>query len=154
VTAIECLITLGLSAAPVSELRGGLPYALSRGMPPAAAYFLAVGGNLVVVPLILLGLGRLERLAARWRGSAWLVEKVFSRTRRKGRLIERFGAAGLILLVAIPLPGTGAWTGAIAAWLLGMRMRRSLLLIAFGILVAGLVVLFASLGAFRLFSLA
>jgi uncharacterized membrane protein len=151
VTPIESLITLALSAAPVAELRGGLPYALSRGAESGVAYGLAVVGNLLVVPLLLLGFRRLERLLRTWRPSARLLDALFERTRRKGRRVERFGAVGLVLLVAIPLPGTGAWTGAIAAVLLGVRPRRAFVLIALGVLVAGVLVLFASLGAFALF---
>jgi uncharacterized membrane protein len=137
VTPIESLITLALSAAPVAELRGGLPYALSRGADPEVAYGLAVLGNLLVVPILLLGLRWLERLLRGRRAADRLLGVLFARTRRKGRWIERFGAVGLVLLVAIPLPGTGAWTGAIAAVLLGIPARRALLLIALGVLVAG-----------------
>ncbi len=151
VTPIEYLITLGLSAAPIAELRGGLPYALSRGLPPAGAFALTVAGNLLVVPFLLFGLRRAERVVRRWRPTERLLDAIFARTRRKGRLVERFGAVGLVLLVAIPLPGTGAWTGAIAAVLLGIPMRKAFVLITLGVLTAGVLVLFASLGAFRLF---
>ena len=150
-TPIESLITVAISAAPVAELRGGLPYALSRGATPAAAFLLAVFGNLLVAPILLVGLRRIERLLRRWRPAERLIEWVYARTRRKGRWVERFGAVGLILVVAIPFPGTGAWTGAIASILLGIPIRRALFLIAVGVLVAGLLVLFASLGAFELF---
>ncbi|MGB2982683.1 MAG: small multi-drug export protein [Candidatus Bipolaricaulia bacterium] len=154
VTTIDYLITVALSAAPIAELRGGLPYALARGLHPAAAFFLAVAANLLIVPVILLGLGIAERLLRRWRPAERVLDAVFARTRRKGRLVERFGNIGLILLVAIPLPGTGAWTGAIAAVLLGVPARRAFCLITLGVLIAGTLVLFASLGAFRLFGLA
>jgi uncharacterized membrane protein len=150
VTPIEYLMTVGLSVAPIAELRGGLPYALSRGLHPAGAFALAVGANLLIVPILLFGLRRAERLVRRWRPTERLLDAVFARTRRKGRLVERFGAVGLVLLVAIPLPGTGAWTGAIAAVLLGIPARRALRLIALGVLIAGVLVLLASLGAFRL----
>lgn len=151
VTLIDVLITLGLSAAPVAELRGGLPFALALGIHPAAAFALAVAGNLLIVPILLFGLGTIERVLRGWRPTERLMEAIFARTRRKGRLLDRFGAAGLILLVAIPLPGTGAWTGAIAAILLGVPARRAFLLITIGVLIAGILVLLASLGAFRLF---
>ena len=150
VTTIDYLITVSLSAAPIAELRGGLPYALARGLHPAGAFALAVAANLLVVPILLLGLGIAERFLRRWRPTERLLDAVFARTRRKGRLVERFGSIGLILLVAIPLPGTGAWTGALAAVLLGIPARRACCLIALGVLIAGVFVLFASLGAFRL----
>ncbi|MCK5246513.1 small multi-drug export protein, partial [Candidatus Bipolaricaulota bacterium] len=77
----------------------------------------------------------------------------FARSRRKGRWIERLGSLGLVLLVAIPLPGTGAWTGAIASRLLGIPNKRALLWISVGVVAAGILVLLASLGAIHLFGL-
>lgn len=154
VTAIDYMITLGLSAAPIAELRGGLPYAIARGLHPAAAFTLAIGANLIVVPILLLGFRQGERLLRRWPPTERIIDAILTRTRRKGRLVERFGAIGLILLVAIPLPGTGAWTGAIASVLLGLPFGRSLRLIALGVVIAGILVLVASLGVFRLFGIA
>ena len=151
VTPIEWLLAVAISAAPVAELRGGLPYALSRGASPAAAFAVTVLANLVVVPVLLAGLRRMERLLRVWGPAERLMEWVFARTQKKGRWVERFGAVGLILIVAIPLPGTGAWTGAIVSVLLGIPLRRALLLITLGVLMAGVLVLFASLGAFELF---
>jgi len=153
VNAIDYLVGVGLCVAPVAELRGGLPYLLARGLAPAAAWLLAVGANLLIVPLVLVGLDGIERLLRRSKTAAKLLDAILARTRRKGRWIDRFGSLGLILLVAIPLPGTGAWTGSLAAVLMGVPRRKALLLVAVGVVVAGLLVLFASLGAFRLFGL-
>lgn len=153
-TLIESLIAIAISAAPVAELRGGLPYALARGAPPAVGFALAVAGNLFVVPILLVGLRTAERVLRRWRPTARLMGWVFARTRRKGRWVDRFGLLGLFLLVAIPLPGTGAWTGAIAAVLLDVPIKRAFVVIALGVLAAGALVLFASLGAFELFGVA
>jgi uncharacterized membrane protein len=144
------LLVVGVSAAPFAELRGGIPLALSQGFTPAAAFLLAVLGNIAVVPILLLGLEVGEALLARWPFTRRILEWVFTRTRRKGRLIERWGPPALILLVAIPLPGTGAWTGALAARLFGIPLRKALPWIVIGVLIAGGVVLAASLGAFHL----
>lgn len=149
-TPIEILITIGLCIAPVSELRGGLPYALLSGMPPASAFALAVAANVAIVPLLLGGLAWGEGVLRRWAWSERIVEGVLSRTRRKGRLVERLGSIGLILLVAVPLPGTGAWTGALAASMLGIPARRAFPLIAVGVVIAGVLVLLASLGIIEL----
>lgn len=141
-----------LSAAPIAELRGGLPLALSLGFPPAAAYALAVVGNLLPVPLLLLSLGQLlpqvrtvpgplGRAAGRYL--AW--QEARHRTR-----FARLGEGALVVLVAIPLPMTGAWTGSLAAVLLGIPLRRALPLIALGVLLAGGIVLVASLGLIAL----
>ena len=87
----------------------------------------------------------------RWRFTRTILEWVFARSRRKGRWIQRLGPIGLVLLVAIPLPGTGAWTGAIASRLLGIPVKKALPWITVGVVIAGILVLFASLGAIRLF---
>ncbi len=149
----SALLILGVSAAPIAELRGGIPLAISRGYPACAAYLLAVFGNLLVVPILLAGLRYGEELLLRWRPTRALLGRLFARIRRKGRLIERAGPVALVLLVAIPLPGTGAWTGAIAARLFGIPMRKALPWIGLGVLIAGIVVLLVSLGLFDLFGI-
>ena len=149
----SALLIVGVSAAPIAELRGGIPLAISRGYPAGAAYLLAVFGNLLVVPILLVGLRYGEELLLRWRPTRVLLEWLFARTRRKGRLIERAGPVALVLLVAIPLPGTGAWTGAIAARLFGIPIRKALPWIVLGVLIAGIVVLLVSLGLFELFGI-
>jgi len=147
----QVVSVLGVSAAPVSELRGGLPLGLLvYGFHPATSFFLAVIGNLLPVLPLLLGLGWGERQLRRFTPLERPLDWVFTRTRRKGRLIERYGSIGLILLVAIPLPATGAWTGAIAAFLFGIPPRRAFPLIVAGVLIAGVITLLASLGAFHL----
>ncbi len=149
----NALLIIGVSAAPVIELRGGIPLAISLKFPSAWALGLALLGNLAVVPILLWGFQWMENLLMRWTFTQRLLEWIFARSRRKGRWIERFGSLGLVLLVAIPLPGTGAWTGAIAARLLGIPNKRSLLWISVGVVIAGILVLLASLGAIHLFGL-
>jgi len=146
----EALSVIAVSAAPVAELRGGIPLALSLGFAPPAAFGLGTLGNLIPVLPLLFGFEWGERHLRRWRPTARGIDWILARTRRKSRLITRFGGIGLVLLVAIPLPGTGVWTGAIAAYLVGIPMRRALPLIVLGMLVAAVLVLFASIGAFRL----
>ena len=150
-TAIASLLTIAIAAAPVFELRGAIPFALARGASPALALCFSLLGNLLVVPLLLWGLASIERLLMRWPFAERLMTQVFARSRRKGRWIERWGMVGLLLLVAIPLPGTGAWTGSIAAFLLGIPSRKALPWIALGVLVAGVVVTLASLGVIAAF---
>ena len=150
----QIVSVLGVSAAPVSELRGGLPLGLVYGFHPATYFFLAVIGNLLPVLPLLLGLGWGARQLRRRASLGRLLDLLFTRTRRKGRLISRYGAIGLIMLVAIPLPATGAWTGAIAAFLFGIPPKRAFPLIVVGVLIAGVVVLLASLGVFHLVGVA
>ena len=149
----NALLVIGVSAAPVIELRGGIPMALSLGLSSAWAFGLALLGNLVVVPILLWGFEWMEQTLMRWSCTRSILEWVFARSRRKGKWIQRLGPIGLVLLVAIPLPGTGAWTGAIASRLLGIPNKKALLWIAVGVVIAGILVLFASLGAIHLFGL-
>lgn len=148
-TPVTWLLTFLISATPVFELRGGIPFALTQGASPGMAYITAIAGNLAVVPVLLWGMTWGERLFLRWRWSNRLLQWVFAHTRRQGRWVERLGFAGLLLIVAIPLPGTGAWTGCVVAHLLGMSRGRALLWIALGVLLAGGFVLAAGVGALR-----
>lgn len=150
--ALSALKVVGLSAAPVAELRGGLPLALSLGMHPAAAYLLSVAGNLLPVPFLLLGLGRLVPFLPRLPGrlGGWAARYLAWQRKRHARKFARLGDVALILVVAVPLPATGAWTGALLATLLGIPPRRSFPLITLGVLLAGGIVLAASLGLFSL----
>lgn len=140
------LIVLIISAMPLTELRGAIPVAINLfHFPWYYAFPLAVVGNLVPVPFILLFLNALTRLLSKidicQRALNWL----FERTRRRGRIIEKYKRIGLMLFVAIPLPMTGAWTGALAATLFGLKFRHALLFIFVGVLIAGIIVTCLSL---------
>jgi len=147
------LKVVGLSAAPVSELRGGLPLALALGLPPAAAYLLSVAGNLLPVPLLLWALSRLVPLFPRLPGRAgvWAARYLAWQERRNAGRFARLGEAALVLVVAVPLPATGAWTGCLLAALFGIPLGRALPFIALGVLAAGGIVLAAGLGLLSLF---
>lgn len=145
-------LVLAVSAAPVSELRGGIPLALSLGFSPEAAFLLALLGNLVPMPAVLVLVPRAVRWAARWPGPWGRMGRAYLDWQaRRHRLIVRWGPPALALLVAIPLPGTGLWTGALAAALLGIPGRRAVLPLTAGVILAGILVLLASLGVLRLF---
>lgn len=137
-TLSHALWTLLFSMVPVAELRYTIPWAiLTYDMHWYQALPLAVIGNLLPVPIILWGLDPLVRLLSRVRWMSRIIEWVFARTRRRGRLVERYGAVGLTVFVAIPFPGTGAWTGALLAFLLGIESKRAMVCIALGVLAAG-----------------
>ena len=140
------LAVLFISALPVVELRGALPVAINVWeMQWYYALTLAIIGNLLPVPFILLFLEavtrRLRRIDFFDRVLSWL----FERTRRRGRIIEKYERIGLVLFVAIPLPVTGAWTGSLAAVLLGLKFRVALISIAIGVFIAGVIVTCLSL---------
>lgn len=148
------LTTFVIAMLPIAELRGAIPYAVTIGnLPWQEAYIIAVIGNFVPVIPILYLIGpvsdRLRRIAFFDRFFDWL----FARTRRKGRMIERFEILGLVLFVAIPLPITGAWTGTLAAFLFGVKKPLAIPAILLGICIAGVVVTLASLGVISFWGL-
>jgi uncharacterized membrane protein len=143
-----------LSLAPISELRGAIPFSLANGMPVAAAFALCVGVNMLVGPIAWLFLSTLHRLLSRWRPYASAFDRIVERARRKVHAaVERWGYWGLAVFVAIPLPFTGAWTGALGAWVLGMEVRKSLAAVAAGVLVAGVVVTLVAFFGIKAFSI-
>lgn len=131
------LITFFISMVPVVELRGGLPYGIALGLDYPAALAAALIGNMIPAPFII----RYARSALEWlrKKSAWLNRIVSALERRahlKGRMVRKYRALGLCILVAIPLPGTGVWTGALAAAFLGMRIKQAVPAIFLGLCIA------------------
>jgi len=135
------LIVIIIAALPVVELRGALPVAINVfHMPWYWAFCLAVIGNLLPVPILLLFFDSLAKAISKVDIGKRLVNWVLQRTRRHGEVIERYERIGLILFVAIPLPVTGAWTGSIAAFLLGLKFNYAFLSILCGVIIAGAIV--------------
>ena len=134
-------ISVILCLLPISELRGGLPYALAKGFPLIPAYLICVFANALVGPLVFIFLSSIHKLLDRWQPYHKGFEKIINRSRNRVHdKVEKFGYAGLMLFVAIPLPVTGAYTGALGAWVLGMGKRKSLLYLSLGVLLAGAIV--------------
>lgn len=135
----EWMVVL-VSAMPVSELRGGIPLGIVLGLTPLKVFFLAIIGNLMpVLPLLYL----LEPVSAKLRKFIiWkrFFDWLFERTKKRSNLIEKYELLGLIVLVAIPLPMTGAWTGCIAASLFGLNKKLSFLAVAAGVAIAAVIV--------------
>jgi uncharacterized membrane protein len=135
------LIVVIISALPIAELRGALPLAIGAfHMPWYQAFGLAIIGNLLPVPILLLFLESLAKIVSKVAIGKRLVNWVFERTRRQGAIIKRYERIGLMLLVAIPLPVTGAWTGSIAAFLLGLKFKYAFFSILGGVIIAGAIV--------------
>ena len=137
----DVLVVLGIAASPISELRGAIPVAMiGFDFPWYYAFLLAVIGNLLPVPIILLFLDKFVRLLSRVSLLDRMMQWLFERTKRRGKIIQRYQRIGLILFVAIPLPITGAWTGALAAVLLGIDFKHAFLSTFAGIIIAGIIV--------------
>jgi len=148
------LVVLGIAASPIAELRAAIPVAIIQyDFPWHYALLLAVIGNLLPVPFILLFLDAITRFFSRVGFLKRSLEWLFERTRKRGRVIERYERIGLALFVAIPLPFTGAWTGALAAVLLGMKFKHAMLSIVIGVIVAGIVVTCATVLGWTIFGL-
>jgi len=142
----DVLAVLALAASPIAELRVAIPVAITGfHFPWYYALLLAIIGNLLPVPFILLSVDTLSRLLNKIAFFERILKWLFERTRRRGKIIERYERIGLMLFVAIPLPVTGAWTGSVAAVLFGLKFKHALLSISIGILIAGIIVTCLSL---------
>ena len=139
-----------LSMVPVAELRVAIPMALGLGMNSIEAFIISVIGNMLPIPFLILFarpvISYLEKLRPFRKIMQWVDQKI----RKRARNMQTLTFWGLCLFVAIPLPGTGAWTGAGIAAILEMRLKHALPAIFLGVLGAGIVVTLASLGVIHI----
>lgn len=141
------LATFVIAMLPILELRAALPFGIAIGLPVPRAFILAVLGNVIPVPFIILFIRRIFGwMRERSLYLQQLVERLESRAYKKAQVFYKYEILGLILLVAIPLPGTGAWTGALVAALLKIRLKVAIPCILIGILLAGTLVCITTLG--------
>lgn len=135
------LVVVIVAILPIVELRGALPVAINVfNMPWPEAVALSIVGNMLPVPIILLFFEFVYQGLKRFHLMDRFFNWLFAYTRRKSRIIERYHAVGLLLFVAVPLPLTGAWTGSLAAFLLGMRFWAAFLAVLGGVIIAAAVV--------------
>jgi uncharacterized membrane protein len=144
----KILMTFLISMVPVIELRGAIPIATANGLNFGIAILVSVLGNLVPVPFIIIFI---RKIFAWMRGkSRWLdrlVTKLEKRAEMKSKTVLQYAFWGLFIFVAIPVPGTGAWTGALIAAMLDMRLKNAFPAIALGVVTAGIIVAFVTCGA-------
>jgi uncharacterized membrane protein len=146
------LLTLLISMIPVLELRGGVPAGVAMGLPIPLAFLAGLVGNMSPVPFIIL----FARQILRWLyehipALANLTRKIETRAAAKSKQAAKYKTWGLLLLVAIPLPGTGAWTGALVAAMMRIRLRRAFPAVALGVVIAAFVVSVITYGARMVF---
>ena len=147
------LIVFLVSMVPLIELRGAIPYAVGFNLPLIPSYIIAIIGNILPVPFIFL----FARRILVWGSDKKYIGKFFNWCLKKGKKggqkLEKKAGKGLywalFLFVGIPLPGTGAWTGTLAASLLDMDFKKSVLSIMGGVILAGLIMGIISLGIFK-----
>ena len=148
----EFILTLLVSMIPVVELRGGIPFGVAAGLPVWAAYLAAVIGNLIPVPFIVVYIRRIFMFMRQHMPRLnSVVDKMEQKAHLKSAAVLKYQYLGLAIFVAIPLPGTGAWTGALVAAFLDMRLKKAMPSIAGGVLSAGLIISILSYGVKSLF---
>ena len=148
----EFTLTILVSMLPIVELRGGIPFGVSSGLPVWAAFIAAVIGNLIPVPFIIVYIRRIfQWMRRRLPRLNKLVDALERKAHLKGRKVTKYKYFGLMLLVAIPLPGTGAWTGSLAAAFLDMPLRKALPAVVAGVLLAGIAISILTFGVASLF---
>ena len=148
----KIITTFFISMVPVIELRVAIPWATGMGLSPWVAIPVAIVGNLIPIPFIIIFIKR---------SFAWMrkvspklnkvVDKMEAKAEKNKAKVLRYAFWGLALFVAIPLPGTGAWTGALVAAMLDMPLKKAFPSVVLGVLCAGVVVAFVSYGAAALF---
>lgn len=148
----QALATLFVAMLPFIELRGAIPVGVALGLSPELAFLLSLLGNMLPVPFIIL----FARHIFRWLTCldnviGRVMRALETRVHNKSDIVIRYRTLGLCLLVAIPLPGTGAWTGAMVAALLDMPLRSALPAIALGVLIAGVIILSLTYGVISIF---
>ena len=135
------LSTVVVSMAPVLELRFGIPWGVAHGLSHFAAFVAAVIGNMIPIPFIVVYIRRIFKWMRRHLPQLdRMVDKLEAKAHLKGRKVTKYRYLGLMIFVAIPLPGTGGWTGALVAAFLDMSLRKSLPAIFAGVLIAGFLI--------------
>ena len=149
----KCLFTMLVSMIPIIELRGGVPFGVALGLPYYLAFPAAVIGNLIPAPFIIVYIRRIFELMRRYLPKLnGIVDKLERKAHLKGKKMQKYQYLGLWLFVAIPLPGTGAWTGSLAAAFLGMRLKKAMPAVFLGVLTAGCIMLGLTHVGINLFS--
>ena len=154
----QVLLGLLLTVLPVFELRGGLPviveWATRNNVSVWPWFVLVVILNILVIFVIFAFLdflhGSFMRVGVYRKFIGWYLKKIKKKSEKVMKRIDEIGFIALMLFVAVPLPGTGAWTGTLVAWILGLDRKKSILAISAGVVIAGIVILLASIGFFSL----
>lgn len=143
----KALTVFFVSILPIVELRGAIPVGVALGLPNWLTFVLAYFGNMLPVPFIILFIKKIfswmKQKSPRLRRFA---EKMEAKAEKKSKQVTRYKKWGLMIFVAIPLPGTGAWTGSLIAAMLDMKLKDALPVIALGVLIAGVLMTGISLG--------
>ena len=148
----DILLTFLVAMVPVVELRGAIPFGVVRGLNLWTAIIASMLGNLIPVPFIILFIRKIFAwMRAHMPKLNGLVLRMEKKAEKNRAAVEKYAFWGLVILVAIPLPGTGAWTGALVAAMMEMRLKRAFPAIAIGVAIAGVIVSVITYGAQAIF---
>lgn len=151
-TAGDFVMTMLVSMVPVVELRGGIPYGVASGLPVWLAYIAAFLGNLIPVPFIVVYIRRVFKWIRQHIPKLnRLLDRLEKKAHLKGATMQKYQYLGLAVFIAIPLPGTGAWTGALAAAFLDMRLKHAFPAAVLGVAVAGFLISVLTYGVTSMF---
>ena len=143
----ETLMTFLMAMVPVIELRGAIPYGVLQGLSIGEALAVSIAGNLAPIPVLIVFTRRVfEWLKGKSAHLNRLVLKLEAKAESKKETVEKWEFLGLVILVAIPLPGTGAWTGALVAAMMDMRLKRAFPAVVIGVIIAGIIVSVVTFG--------
>lgn len=152
-TAGQFVFTMLVSMIPIIELRGGLPFGVALGLPYYLAFPAAVIGNIIPAPFIIVYIRRIfDLMRRRMPRLNGLVDRMEKKAHLKGQKVTKYKYLGLWLFVALPLPGTGAWTGSLAAAFLDTRLKKALPAVVLGVITAGCIMLALTHVGVNLFS--
>lgn len=144
----QIILTFLISMVPIVELRGAIPIATGAGLDWRIAILVAIIGNMIPVPFIIIFIKKIFALMRRMSSKLdGVVTKLENKAFSKRDVIDKYGPWGLYLFVAIPLPGTGAWTGSLIAAMLDIPLKKAFPAVACGVVTAGIIVAFVSYGA-------
>lgn len=145
------LIVILTAMLPVIELRGAIPVGISLGLNPIHATILSFIGSMIPVPFILFAVRPMFNYLRRTKLFKKIIYKISDKSMKTSGKIQKYGVLGLILFVAIPLPGTGVWSGSLAASLLDIRFKWAFPAIFIGNFVAGILIMILSYGVDNIF---
>ncbi len=146
----EELVAFVISLMPVLECRGGMIAARLMEIPFVKAFLICYIGNMLPLPFIILFIRKIFDFLRRYKFFAKIIKKLEAKTEKNKEKVLKYKTWGLLIFVAIPLPGTGGWTGALMAALLDMRFKRALPVLALGVLIAGFIMSALTYGIFQM----
>ena len=148
----EQILTIALfTLIPLLELRASIPIGIGMGVPGPIVFITAVVANILLGPLIYIFLDKFIHLLIRYKLFRVPYNKLVRRTQRRiHKKVEKYGEWAVALFIAVPLPGSGSYSGALAAYLIGLGYKKFIIANIIGVLIAGIIITLASLGLFSL----